>query len=1147
MNGLQLNNENNISINLMDVFKNNVKTFYTNNPSLTKRRPYTKGVISKTYIKNLKANIKNNLPNLPIPPEFQVVNDKLYTQTAFNKKFLTKKLKKLNTIYKKEIRKKENSNMSKVLQGYSMLINQVLNDEISEMTIDLTRVNNDFNIVAKLLENIKDQKVLIKAGNTYYTYNDKSRDIFRQFMSGTQFKDIKYSSKSDEELEDIIINYSNITISKVSDIKKGKYYENPNGSFFKYYHKLKDINLDKYQIYDEENSILDYKDNCFIHALIQHKLDDKIISYCKTKIRLRHLAMKDIKIIANDCKLYIEVSRDNSNVSKKYGDIKFKNTPSHIKLGLVDNHYFINDICNLTEWSINNYDIIKDKKDWNRRRKLDEFGNFTTSFRLVKLLIENKDNLLKRIPASDLYKTQFYDTIIDLTSLEYDEDVSLRCNNLVYDKEFGLDRNTKNKPTQQPEQIIFFDCETNTKKFNENNKKIQHVPYLVRCKPRGFDNVVFFGSDCLKYMMDYLKNKFPDNTLVLLAHNCGYDYRFLRKVLYRHELIENGHFLIMAKGSVYSGFGDNKKEHKIIIKDTYRMISIKLQKFGKMFNLPQEKDLMFYDLYTTDNINKRYINLQDCLKFAKNNNEEQLFISNCKKWNILNNDKVDILEYSSRYCEIDIDVMESGYESFRKSIKQISKELVNNKNDIELDIDNFYTISAVATSLLMLDKCFKNTYKLAGVPRAFLQKFVVGGRTMLCDNKKQFIKKRKITDKNHRHFGKTVYIQDFDSVSEYPSSMYRIQGFIKGTPKVIKNLNKKWLAKQDNYFIEIKLNSVGIKRKFPLISKVNKDGIRNFTNALEGEILYADKTMIEDWDEFQKIDYDVIRGYYFNEGFNNNVNGTIHQLFNQRLKYKSLGNPIQEVYKLIMNSSYGRTLMKPHETKTEYIPSNKFDSYQNRHYNSIKSFIYDEDNKNVRVDKYGEIDNHFNDVHQGVSILSMSKRIMNEVMCLAEDKDLDMYYTDTDSIHMCSHDVPLLSDYFKQKYNRELIGKNMGQFHNDFDLNNCRDVSSELFVGLGKKCYIDKLSGISNDTNKKEYGSHIRLKGVSTNSIKGYGKLNNICLFKLYEKMYKGHSIKFDLCIDELGDAKLCFKFNKDFTITNFNDDKKGFKREVKF
>ena len=47
--------------------------------------------------------------------------------------------------------------------------------------------------------------------------------------------------------------------------------------------------------------------------------------------------------------------------------------------------------------------------------------------------------------------------------------------------------------------------------------------------------------------------------------------------------------------------------------------------------------------------------------------------------------------------------------------------------------------------------------------------------------------------------------------------------------------------------------------------------------------------------------------------------------------------------------------------------------------------------------------------------------------------------------------------------------------------------------------------------------------------------------------MYKGHSIKFDLCIDELGDAKLCFKFNKDFTITNFNDDKKGFKREVKF
>lgn len=36
----------------------------------------------------------------------------------------------------------------------------------------------------------------------------------------------------------------------------------------------------------------------------------------------------------------------------------------------------------------------------------------------------------------------------------------------------------------------------------------------------------------------------------------------------------------------------------------------------------------------------------------------------------------------------------------------------------------------------------------------------------------------------------------------------------------------------------------------------------------------------------------------------------------------------------------------------------------------------------------------------GVLILDMSKRIMNEVMCLGEDLGINIYYTDTDSMHI---------------------------------------------------------------------------------------------------------------------------------------------------
>ena len=36
----------------------------------------------------------------------------------------------------------------------------------------------------------------------------------------------------------------------------------------------------------------------------------------------------------------------------------------------------------------------------------------------------------------------------------------------------------------------------------------------------------------------------------------------------------------------------------------------------------------------------------------------------------------------------------------------------------------------------------------------------------------------------------------------------------------------------------------------------------------------------------------------------------------------------------------------------------------------------------------------------GIGILSMSKRIMNEVICLVEDLNIKIFYQDTDSMHL---------------------------------------------------------------------------------------------------------------------------------------------------
>ena len=103
------------------------------------------------------------------------------------------------------------------------------------------------------------------------------------------------------------------------------------------------------------------------------------------------------------------------------------------------------------------------------------------------------------------------------------------------------------------------------------------------------------------------------------------------------------------------------------------------------------------------------------------------------------------------------------------------------------------------------------------------------------------------------------------------------------------------------------------------------------------------------------------------------------------------------------------------------------------------------------------ISNHFNGCHLGSQVLSMSKRIMNEVITTAEDLGIKIFYQDTDSMHILENDLIKLSEQYKQLYDRDLIGSNMGQFHNDFTLEGLNNIYSKELVILGKKSYIDLL------------------------------------------------------------------------------------------
>ena len=240
---------------------------------------------------------------------------------------------------------------------------------------------------------------------------------------------------------------------------------------------------------------------------------------------------------------------------------------------------------------------------------------------------------------------------------------------------------------------------------------------------------------------------------------------------------------------------------------------------------------------------------------------------------------------------------------------------------------------------------------------------------------------------------------DFDGVSLYPSAMARIPGYLQGAPTVwYEGVN---LKNADGYFLKIRVTSVGKKYRFPICRLKDVDGANRWTNDLEGKTITVDKFTLEDLVRFSEIKYEILQGYYFDEGRNKRINEVIKNLFDMRKHYKDEkiwgpgGNPLQLVIKLVMNAAYGICGLKPIDTDIKYVQDgDKYANFVNNHFNRIKWFNRMNNNE-WRFELYKEIDTHYNRQHVACEVLSVSKNIMNEVMCLAEDTGAMIHYTRT--------------------------------------------------------------------------------------------------------------------------------------------------------
>lgn len=949
--------------------------------------------------------------------------------------------------------------------------------------------------------------------NNHFSYFINGNEVISSYIDNLRYAD---SQRAGSDLLGVVntMSIKKLTFRRVmadAPIPGNVFNE---GAFSIYYNQNLDIDLSKYGIYrnfEEMNSLVE---PCLITAIKHSKLPFGVVTDLISNIKTRWINIYDLTRLFRINKVNLTVYLYNYK-AKIFRTAKYVTGFKHgLKLGLYEKHYFIIDQTKYTTFAISHYNELKDIFNWgniifNGSRIKRSNLRFLKSHHLIAAMLNN--DMLTKIPKMDLAKTPYWKEFKNI----YDGEADIL--------EYNPDTCTKDiKYTVKKhkfEHVYTADFESQVQ-FNSDTEDNYHLPYMCSVQELDIDfnsvtvTKTFFEKrrfSCVSALLNEIK---PHS--VVYFHNLGYDFQFIMNdpKTWIIGILKKGGTVYSATVSWYG--------KRIDFRCSYALIKQPLRKFPDCFGLKElDKEIMPYETYRQDEIMNGLVlkPIKDALKYISSKSKRLQFVSNLMKLNLCVGDKFLYQEYAKYYCERDVDLLSNGLRAFKNQIHEIC----------DLNVINYLTLGAISLAYFTKEGCFTGVKKLALNPYKFIMKTMVGGRVMMKDNKKQYTNER---------------VQDFDANALYPSATCRLSGFLIGNPKIIKDqahfnhlmkiVDPEIESSGENLFVKVKILKIGKRRQFPLQVIKEKGKANHFTNDIEGKIIYVTGIALEDLIKYHDIedsDVEFIQGYHFDEGRNSIARIVMERLYRMRQKLKIEGNPIQTTYKELMNSFYGKTLQKEVPVSVKVMNNKEqFDKYRNRYRNSLVGF--EEYNNGYLVTANSRIDNHFAIPQVGCQILAMSKRIMNEVFCLAEDIKLYIDYQDTDSMHIREYDVHLLDNAFEIMHQRKLIGSNMGQFHCDFAKFNGSEGTVYATKGyrIGKKFYIDKVACTVND--KTSY--HIRCAGINQVAIVQACKDFNCDPMGVYKRLYDGKEIDFNLTTPITEELEALFnKYNLEVPSSN--------------
>lgn len=1034
--------------------------------------------------------------------------------------------------------------------------NQKLIGNVISKRILANDKNKIINIFKKEYEKTPENKFLLvtyENGNGQFvtkTVNEKMLSYIKNFIDSGKSVDTLNEYGSDVDIDQYFMNY---TSKDFKFSRKNKHNIDQNGNYFNYLNGTS-LDLSKLQIYNKEQYKKKLKtgiNNCIIHSLKAFDIPKEIINKIKN-ITQYYKSSQQEKTIINDAFISRHFDRIAQFIEKnillkkfytdsndkfiernmkiyKYG--KSDKKTETISICLYKNHFMPNIELDINNFVVKNYNDIKDIKG---------FMDFTR-FRGKKYSKE-KNKQTKKANTADVirmlekHKLYYKDEILT-NHIQYKEDNTVYLNGIGEQHEItDIARPVNLGITVKS--IFFGDCETYPK-----GKTL--FPYAVGVVGMENDDVII--TETVEKFLDHIVNNTrKDDLISVYFHNAKFDYSVMFKNFMKESpTVKNNQFY---KGVI------RYRERRIVIKDSMKHINLALSKFKSAYKLDVgKKDLyMPYTLYNQETVKQKSVSY-DLLKL--NNDDENIpdieKLDTKEKEECIEpycyttasgNKRFRHMAFMESYLDSDCLTLKHGFLRHRENIFKLCDAV-----DIDrLDIFDILTTSSLSYQLYKSVGTYDKVFELSGNKRRFIQKSIIGGRVS--------------TKGNGKHMSK--FVMDYDACSLYPSAIYRLKqeygGIPAGEAKNILNFDD---IKNSTYYVaEIKVNNIQDNQQISFFNFLDSKGTRRYSgnynefreNVKDGKII-VDRITLEDYVKYQHMEYEFIQGLYWDE-FNPVMSDMTYKLYNLRKEYKNTkingqrteeAELMQSTTKLILNSIYGKTLLKPATEKIITKPNKKGTPYkitdeyymygkiQKRSYwarelnGELKNRIDLNGNEiftkpaEMYLSKNYNIINHMveedlvttfhinhndfedkNSCHIGGMILSMSKRIMNEVMDLANTLKIEIIYQDTDSMHIPKKYIEQLEKEFKTEFGRNLRGENLGEFHNDleatFDGNTFNCVSEKCII-LGKKAYLDilvidedceknkklieyKKLDMDKLKTKKEY--HIRLKGVGSFAFK---------------------------------------------------------------